>query len=112
MVYCLYFKATEITDTVVNADIDANSHNLKECEIKPKVAIHWLTDYKKIRARFYNPLLKGDEFNSNAMIEKEILIAPDYLINHLYEFERIGYFYIDNNHVAHNLAWLKDSLIN
>jgi glutaminyl-tRNA synthetase len=105
------FKATDISDTVVKADIDANSHNLKECEIKPKVAIHWLTDYKKIKARFYSPLFKGDEFNSTAMIEKDILIAPDYLTNHLYEFERIGYFYIDSSHVAHHLAWLKDSLV-
>lgn len=110
------FKAHEViteNDSIkhISAHIDETSHHLKEALVKPKVAIHWLGDYKAIKARFYKPLFIDGEYNLHALIEKEIYICPDYKINHLYEFERTGYFYIDENHVAHHLAWLKDDLL-
>lgn len=100
------FKALSIGDNKIKAHIDINSHDLKSCDIKPKTAIHWLAEHKKIRARFYDHVIVNDEYNSKCLFEKDIFIAENYKINCHYEFERLGYFYIDENHVAHHLAWL------
>lgn len=89
------FCATDV-GAVVRADIDATSRHPKEALVKARAALHWLSDYKKITAAFYETEYKTCE----------ILIAPDYKTNCIYEFERVGYFYIDESHVAHHLAYL------
>lgn len=103
------FLTISVTDNKVVAEIDEDSIDMKKAKVKAKVALHWLRpeNTKEITLKMYNPLLIDGEFNVNCSNEKKILIADTYKVNTLYEFERFGYVYIDENHVGHLLAGMK-----
>lgn len=95
----------------VIAEADIASKNIKMAKHKAKVALHWLSnkEYHIIKAHFYHNLTDEEgNYNSNAVIIKDIYVENNLKNNCHYEFERNGYFYINNN-IAHCLSYLKNN---
>lgn len=105
------FLTSKVDENTVYAEVDEASIDMKNAKAKAKVAIHWLKkeNATKITLKIYDSLILNGEYNSNCISSKEILIDSSYKTNTLYEFERYGYVYIDNNSHAHLLSLLKNN---
>ena len=103
------FLTKKIEDELVFAEVDEMSINMKEAKYKAKVAIHWLTEDNSIPLKviFYDNLIINGEYNKKCKKEKNILISKEFKKETLYEFERIGYVYIDENSIGHFICDLK-----
>ena len=104
------FLTKEINDDFILAEVDEGSVDMKLAKEKAKVALHWLKpdNLSKITLKIYSPLIINDTYNPNCVIEKEILIDKSFVTNKVYEFERVGFAYIDDSGVAHLLSYLKN----
>jgi glutaminyl-tRNA synthetase len=94
---------------IVHADVDMDSREMKKAKVKAKGMIHWLSPEDSIfkECLFYHPLFNDDgNFNENNLETKSILVDKKLLSLTHYEFERIGYFWVDDNKI-HHLANLK-----
>lgn len=80
----------------VIAELDSDSKIIKNAKNKAKIAIHWVSSLDCSKIKFIN--------NNES---KDILVNND-LLNNIghYEFERVGYIYLNNN-IAYLLATLK-----
>ena len=95
---------------VVHADVDIDSREMKKAKVKAKAMIHWLseTDASVVECSFYHRLFNEDgTFNENNLEVKNIYIPTNHMVNNHYEFERVGYFWINNEGKVSHLANLK-----
>lgn len=104
-------KAVECVDgriVRVVAEADLGSRNPKDAVHKAKTALHWLSaENAESRDCFtYGPLFGEDgAFNEKAVLKASVLCERS-LPNGHFEFERLGYFHVDE-HGVHHLADLK-----
>jgi len=95
-------------ELIVHADVDYDSRDMKKAKVKAKGMIHWLSieDSLEKSANFYHNLFNIDgSFNENNLERKAIFVHKDILNNNYYEFERVGYFWINDD--IHHLSNLK-----
>lgn len=96
---------------IVYATADLDSRDIKKAKVKAKGIIHWIAhnDVKEIKALFYRCLFNEDgSFNNKNIEYKDILVDKNINKCSHYEFERIGYFWLDDTNTAHHLSSLKN----
>jgi glutaminyl-tRNA synthetase len=95
----------------VIGELDYDSKNMKMAKRKAKAAIHWLSeiDMYPMDINYYEKLVnENGDFNDNTKITSKVLVHKDMLSKSGYfEFERVGYFYLNNNEF-HLLSYLKN----
>lgn len=93
------------------AELDVESKNMKKAKKKAKAALHWISEVDKLDYKinlYENIILEGGEFNNNSKIEKVAYLHKSLKnINDRLEFERLGYFYLNNNE-GHLLTYIKN----
>jgi glutaminyl-tRNA synthetase len=98
--------AARVTRVVAEADL--GSRNPKDAMHKAKTALHWLSDADAAprEAAKYGPLFDTEgNFNSSSVSRAPMLCERDMPDGH-YEFERLGYFYVEGG-LVHHLTDLK-----
>lgn len=108
----IFIKSVDIVDgnMVVHAEVDYDSRDMKKAKVKAKGMIHWLSSEDSIEktAYFYHKLFNENGiFNDSNLEAKTILIHNEHFKNSYYEFERVGYFWINESGDIHNLSNLK-----
>ena len=98
-----WIRTVDLDSKVVWAEFDESEDCIKN---KPKAAIAWLSSGVEKKSKFYGSLFIGGEINKNSTIEKNVLVGNELKLNEIYEFESVGYFYVDINGMLHHLAWL------
>lgn len=108
----ILIKSVEMVDgkMVVHADVDYDSRDMKKAKVKAKGMIHWLSAENAAtkKAVFYHRLFNEDgNFNEGNMEVKDVLIHKDHFNGSYYEFERVGYFWINELGDIHHISNLK-----
>ena len=87
----------------VLSEIDFESKNMKKAKVKAKAAIHWLSEEyaEKIDLTNYSNLINEEgHYNEKAKENKKIFVHKDIISrNDYFEFERVGYYYLNNKKV-------------